>query len=346
MKPGDLIQSRYRLIRVLGSGASGSVWAAKNELIDREVALKIMAPSVAEDAVALQRFFNEAKASGRVRSQSIVEILDLGQAEDGSPFLVFELLYGEGLDERLRRDQTIPPEPLLELLMGVTRALAIAHGQGIVHRDLKPANIFIHKSASGETVAKLLDFGISKIFDSGQQNFSLTRTGMVVGSPAYMSPEQAAGQEDIDGRADIWSLGVVLYEGLTGTLPHEAPNYNALMVRILTQDVDPIATRKADVHPTIGAIVDQCLKRDRNLRPNSTKLAELMEIALSEARAARYRGVGRRATDRISAEAQAEVAAMAPRASRTSKRDFLLMATAIGLTLGVMMVVMGLLVER
>ncbi|HEY4117679.1 MAG TPA: serine/threonine-protein kinase, partial [Byssovorax sp.] len=221
MNPGELIQSRYRLVRQLGQGASGAVWAARNELIDRDVALKIMRPEVAEDAIALQRFFNEAKASGRVRSPSIVEILDLGQAEDGSPFLVFELLEGEGLDEKLRRDTTIDPEVLLEMLVGVARALDQAHQLGIVHRDLKPANIFVTTGPTGSLVGKILDFGISKVFDTSH-NFTLTRTGTVVGSPAYMSPEQAGGREDIDGRADIWSLGVVLYEALTGTLPHQA----------------------------------------------------------------------------------------------------------------------------
>src|SRR4029079_2395264 len=163
LNPGDLIQSRYRLIKLLGSGASGAVWAARNELIDRDVALKVLRPEVAEDAVALQRFFNEAKASGRVRSPSIVEILDLGQAEDGSPFLVFELLEGEGLDEKLRRESIIPPEQLLEMLSGVAKALEQAPGHGIIHRDLKPANLFVTKGPSGNLIAKILDFGISKV---------------------------------------------------------------------------------------------------------------------------------------------------------------------------------------
>src|SRR5262245_53164008 len=257
-----------------------------------------MRPEVAEDAVALQRFFNEAKASGRVRSQSIVEILDLGQAEDGSPFLVFELLEGEGLDEKLRRESTVSAEPLLEMLVGVARALEQAHGQGIIHRDLKPANIFVTKSLNGAQVAKILDFGISKVFDTGH-NFTLTRTGTVVGSPAYMSPEQAAGREDIDGRADIWSLGVVMYEALTGTLPHQAANYNALMVRILTQDCDPVQTRKPDLPPSVCAIVDACLKRERDDRAQGAGvLASQMDAALRELRAVRYRASGRRAADR------------------------------------------------
>ena len=299
MQSGDLIQSRYRLNRLLGAGASGSVWAAKNELIDRDVALKIMRPEVAEDAVALQRFFNEAKASGRVRSSSIVEILDLGQAEDGSPFLVFELLDGEGLDSKLAREGTLDPEFGCEVFLAVSKALELAHQQGIIHRDLKPANIYLHRDPEGNTVAKILDFGISKIFETNNNNFALTRTGTVVGSPAYMAPEQAQGSEDLDGRADVWSLGVVMYEAFSGTLPHEAPNYNALMVRILTQDADPLATRKPDLPPSICTVVDACLKRDRVQRvPSAGELAVQAENALRELRAVRYRAMGRRAADR------------------------------------------------
>jgi serine/threonine-protein kinase len=341
LNPGDLIQSRYRLARLLGAGASGAVWAARNELIDRDVALKIMRPEVAEDHVALQRFFNEAKASGRVRSSSIVEILDLGQAEDGSPFLVFELLYGEGLDSRLKREGTVPPEQLLEFMIGVTKALDLAHSQGIIHRDLKPANIFLHRLASGDTVAKILDFGISKVFDTGQ-NFSLTRTGMVVGSPAYMSPEQAAGREDIDGRADLWSLGVVMFEALTGTLPYEAANYNALMVRILTQDADPIQTRKTDLPQPLCAIVDSLLRRERDQRTQSAGvLAGQMEAVLREMRAIRYRAEGRRAADRVQGGFKRRASDFASGATMaTDRKGPLLIAAAIGLAIGVVTVVL------
>jgi serine/threonine protein kinase len=350
LQAGELIQSRYRLQRLLGSGASGSVWAARNELIDRDVALKIMRPDVAEDAVALQRFFNEAKASGRVRSPSIVEILDLGQAEDGSPFLVFELLEGEGLDEKLRREGTVAPEMLMEMLVGVARALELAHAQGIIHRDLKPANIFVTRGQNGQPIAKILDFGISKIFDTGH-NFTLTRTGTVVGSPAYMSPEQAAGREDIDGRADIWSLGVVMYEALTGTLPHQAANYNQLMVRILTQDSDAVSTRKPDLPQSVSAIVDACLKRERDARTsNSGTLASQMEGTLREMRAVRFRALGRRSVDRNSPGGSAEIqrrasdgggrepaAMMAQYQNRPgtlSQRNLMLLAAGIGVAIG------------
>jgi serine/threonine-protein kinase len=347
LNPGDLIQSRYRLVRLLGAGASGFVWSAKNELIDRDVALKIMRPDVAEDAVALQRFFNEAKASGRVRSPSIVEILDLGQAEDGSPFLVFELLEGEGLDEMLRREGIISAELSLELLVGVAKALEQAHAHGIIHRDLKPANLFITKSNAGTPIAKILDFGISKVFDTGH-NFTLTRTGTVVGSPAYMSPEQAAGREDIDGRADIWSLGVVMYEALTGTLPHQAANYNQLMVRILTQDTDPVQTRKTDLPPSVCAIVDATLKRERDERTsNAGVLANQMEAALREMRAVRFRALGRRAADRGTGEVQRRASDLAnpdlqittpnhqpSKQADLSQRNLVLLAAGVGVAIG------------
>jgi eukaryotic-like serine/threonine-protein kinase len=353
LNPGDLIQSRYRLIKRLGAGASGAVWAAKNELIDRDVALKIMKPEVSEDDIALQRFFNEAKASGRVRSPCIVEILDLGQAEDGSPFLVFELLHGEGLDTHLQRKGMVEPEACLEIFAGVARALHLAHTQGIIHRDLKPANIFIHSSASGERVAKILDFGISKVFDTGH-NFTLTRTGTVVGSPAYMSPEQAAGREDIDGRADVWSLGVVLYEALTGTLPHEAPNYNALMVRILTQDADPIMTRRTSLPANLCAIVDGCLRRERDQRTGSAEiLATQMDAALREIRAVRFRAQGRRASDRAQGQFRRRSSDYQPAAGTQlapggdlPRKRVLLIAAGIGVAVGLVAVMIGMFVLR
>ncbi|MEM1031107.1 MAG: serine/threonine-protein kinase [Myxococcota bacterium] len=297
LQEGDIIHSRYELLRLIGTGTSGSVWAARNKLIDRDVALKVMEPEVMSDKVLLRRFFNEAKAIGRVNHASIVGIFDLGQAEDGSPFLVLELLDGEPLNTRIQREGAMEPETLLDVSAGVAKALDLAHKQGIVHRDLKPANIYLHRTSTGGLVGKILDFGISKVVSSGTHNFSLTKTGTVVGSPAYMSPEQAAGRDDIDGRADVWSLGVVLYEALTGQLPHEAPNYNALMVRILTQDAASIRSRMPDLHPRVVEIVDTCLQRDRDQRVNAGQLSAMLEAATRELRAARFRRSGGRRRD-------------------------------------------------
>jgi serine/threonine-protein kinase len=239
----------------------------------------------------------------------------------------------------------------MEMLVGVARALELSHAQGIIHRDLKPANIFVTRGHSGQPIAKILDFGISKVFDTGH-NFTLTRTGTVVGSPAYMSPEQAAGREDIDGRADIWSLGVVMYEALTGTLPHQAANYNQLMVRILTQDCDPVQTRKPDLPPSVSAIVDACLKRERDARTsNAGTLASQMEGALREMRAVRFRALGRRSVDRNAAganggdiprragdyedgEAPHSTATQVQTPQRISQRNLMLLAAAVGVAVG------------
>jgi len=252
------------------------------------------------------------------------------------------------------------------MLHGVARALEIAHGLGIIHRDLKPANIFVTRTPSGTLMAKILDFGISKIFDTGH-NFTLTRTGTVVGSPAYMSPEQAAGREDIDGRADVWSLGVVMYEALTGTLPHQAANYNQLMVRILTQDSDPVLTRKPDLPPSICAIVDACLKRERDERTsNSGTLANQMEGALREMRAMRFRALGRRSADRGASGGPAEgqrrasdfggqeAQLMLPQPAAKplahspglSQRNLVLLAAGVGVAIGVLALLLVLAVLR
>jgi len=336
LKEGDLIHSRYRLIRLIGTGTSGAVWHARNELIDRDVALKIMEPEVMKDKVLLQRFFNEAKAIGRVRHPSIVGIFDLGQAEDGSPFLVLELLDGEPLSTRIARQGPMEPETLFDVAAGVTKALELAHQQGIVHRDLKPANIFLHRTATGTLEGKILDFGISKVLGTGPTNFSLTKTGTVVGSPAYMSPEQAAGRDDIDGRADVWSLGVVLYEALTGSLPHEAPNYNALMVRILTQDVGPIIARVPQLSQNVCAIVDSCLKRNRDLRPTASALCSSIESAVRELRAERFRrSGGRRQTDQ-----KVDRAAELKRAREELIRT-IIVGAASGLLTGLLVVLAG-----
>ncbi len=294
LNEGDLIHSRYRLLRLIGAGTSGAVWAAKNELIEREVALKILDPEVTRDKVLLTRFFNEAKAIGRVRHPSIVGIFDLGQAEDGSPFLVLELLDGEPLATLIQRDGSVEPETLLDVCSGVARALDLAHQQGIVHRDMKPANIFLHRTVPTGLLGKILDFGISKVLTSNTTNFALTKTGTVLGSPAYMSPEQAAGRDDLDGRADVWSLGIVMYEALTGKLPHEAPNYNALMVRILTQDAPRIETRRPELSADVCGIVNACLRRNRDKRPTAGQLSALLEAATRALRAERFAKTGGR----------------------------------------------------
>lgn len=279
MQPGDLISGKYRLLRLLGSGGMGSVWAARNELTDRDFAIKFLLPSLAQSKEALQRFFLEARACGQIKHPAVVDVYDMGQAEDGSPYLVMEQLEGEGFDQRLYRAGVFRPAEAAAWLAFVARGLEEAHVRGLVHRDLKPGNIFFALDDRGDVIPKILDFGVSKA-TKYQEDFDMvkTTTGAVLGSPTYMSPEQASGDPDIDGRADVWSLGVILYEALTGKLPFDATNYNALMVAIITRDHQPVHELLPSIPPELSAIVDHALAKERSERIGTAReFAERLE---------------------------------------------------------------------
>jgi serine/threonine-protein kinase len=282
INPGLIVAGRYRLLRKLGQGGMGTVWQARNELIDREVAIKMMRPEAAANPVSLQRFFTEAKASGRLRHPNITEIFDLGQAEDGSPFLVLELLQGEALDSVLRRVPSLSPVQTLLMAKSIAAGLNVAHAKGIVHRDLKPANIYLHRDpVTLDVIPKILDFGISKVTGPEAIDHHATHTGTVVGSPTYMSPEQARGVSDIDARADLWSVGVLMYKCLTGRAPFNAANYNALMVSIMTEPHPPVQKWVPTVPSFVSDIIDGCLKKERTERiPSAKAMLQLIDKAL------------------------------------------------------------------
>jgi eukaryotic-like serine/threonine-protein kinase len=278
LEAGDLISGKYRLLRLLGSGGMGSVWAARNELTDRDFAVKFLHPRLAENKEALHRFFLEARACGQIKHPAVVEVYDMGQAEDGSPYLVMQLLEGEGFDQRLTRAGVFRPSEAATWIAFVARGLEEAHVRGLVHRDLKPGNVFFALDDRGDVIPKLLDFGVSKA-TSNQFDIRVTDTGAVLGSPAYMSPEQARGDADIDGRSDVWSLGVILYESLTGKMPFDAGNYNALMVAIITQPHKPVAEIAPGVPGELSQIVDRALAKDRDQRIGTAReLAERLEF--------------------------------------------------------------------
>ncbi|MFO0758043.1 MAG: serine/threonine-protein kinase [Byssovorax sp.] len=280
VQPGDLISGKYRLMRLLGAGGMGSVWAARNELTDRDFAIKFLLPSLAQSKEALHRFFLEARACGQIKHPAVVNVYDMGQAEDGSPYLVMELLEGEGFDQRLARAGTFRPGEAAAWIAFVARGLEEAHVRGLVHRDLKPGNIFFALDDRGDVIPKILDFGVSKATAAKEGDFVKTSTGAVLGSPAYMSPEQAQGETDIDGRSDVWSLGVILYEALTGQVPFDAPNYNALMVAIITRPHKPVIEVAPGVPAEISALIDQALNKDRAQRIGTAReLAERLEAA-------------------------------------------------------------------
>jgi serine/threonine protein kinase len=268
-----MIGGRYRLVRVIGAGAMGVVWSARNESTERDFAIKLMTPESAKDPARLQRFFKEAKLAGRLRHRCIVEVYDLGRIEggllNGAPYLVMELLDGEPLDGMLRRVGQLPAGTALRIVSDVARGLSVAHAQGVVHRDLKPANVFLHRTLEGRTVPKILDFGISKLLSGSlaRESFNPQETtiGTILGSPAYMSPEQTSG-EDLDARADIWSLGIMLYKALCGALPFSGANFTTLMLAINTGAPAPLEDRAPGLPRDVYALVAKCLSRRRGDR--------------------------------------------------------------------------------
>ena len=272
---GEVIAEKYVLLRPIAKGGMGSVWVAQNKLTERKVAIKFMLPELSSSPDTIQRFFREAKASARIDHPSIVDVLDLGTLPDGAPFLVMEYLEGRSF-EKIIDAAPLAPVQAAVIMLDVARALSAAHTAGIVHRDLKPANIFIAKKGD-LIIPKILDFGISKI-TSSMGDIRMTRTGAVLGSPAYMSPEQARGRSDIDGRADIWAVGVILYEAISGKLPFIGENYNQVMMAITLDPPTPLVDAAPSADRDFVAIVEACLQKDRDNRPPSMEaLAALLD---------------------------------------------------------------------
>ncbi len=269
----------------------GSVWAARNELTDRDFAVKFLLPELAQNRDALHRFFLEARACGQIKHPAVVAVYDMGQAEDGSPYLVMELMEGEGLDVRLARAGVFHPAEAATAIAFVARGLEEAHVRGLVHRDLKPANVFFAIDDRGEIVPKVLDFGVSKATEEADPKFVRTNTGAVLGSPAYMSPEQARGEEDIDGRSDVWSLGIILYECLTGRTPFDGANYNQLMVNIINEPYLPIEQLNPSLPRELCELVGRALEKDRSRRIGTAReLADHLEYLAARLPPAHYSG--------------------------------------------------------
>jgi serine/threonine-protein kinase len=230
---GDTLQGRYRILRLIGEGAMGAVYEGEHLLIHRRVAIKVL-HAYARSAEASARFEREAQASGQIQSDHVAEVLDLGRLDDGDHFIVMEFLLGETLGARFERLGRHQPEELVPLVRQVLVGLAAAHDAGIVHRDIKPENLFVlpHKAGQRDFV-KILDFGVSKFRENADKGAAaLTGAGSMMGTPCYMAPEQARGQRDASVLTDLYAVGVVLYEGLTGGVPFDGNNLNELLFKI------------------------------------------------------------------------------------------------------------------
>jgi serine/threonine-protein kinase len=281
---GRVIGDKYGVTGLIGEGGMGAVYEAEHLAIGRLVAVKVLHPRNAQKRDAISRLQHEARVVGTIGHPNICEIYDMGRLEDGSPYLVMERLQGETLAQRIDRDGPVPYLELIDMVIQVLSALIAAHEKGVIHRDLKPDNIFLTERSGMPSVAKLLDFGISKASGIEDTAVNLTKSGMVMGTPYYMAPEQARGERMLDHRVDLWAVGVILYEALTGRRPFVAKNYNALLVHILTSRHRPLADLAPHLPAPLGAVVDRALSKMREDRFQSA--AEFQETLLRMKRTA------------------------------------------------------------
>jgi serine/threonine-protein kinase len=284
---GRVIAGRYRIVGLLGEGGMGAVYAAEHKLLKHKVAMKRLHPELASDDKAVRRFQREAQAAAATGHDNVVKVIDMGFAEDGAPFIVMEYLKGRSLAATLRREGRLAPARACHVVGQVLAALSAVHASGIVHRDLKPDNVFlIRREGRGDWV-KVLDFGISKMRVDGEDAMDLTRTGVMLGTPFYMSPEQARGMKDLDHRVDIYAAGVILYECLSGRLPFEGQNYHALLQQILSGTPTPVG-RFSEVDERLARLVERALARDRAMRFSTAgeMLRALLPYGASDAQTA------------------------------------------------------------
>jgi serine/threonine-protein kinase len=266
LNTGDLVDGKYRIVRLLGEGGMGAVYEGENTRIHRRVAIKVLHSGVASNAQAVARFEREAQAAGRIGSEHIVEVLDLGQFPDGARYMVMEFMDGEALSSRIHKSGRLTAAQLYPIAIQMLEGLQAAHAAGIIHRDLKPDNVYLvrNKKTHADFV-KLLDFGISK-FNAMGGEFSMTRTGAVMGTPYYMAPEQAKGAKDIDTRVDIYAAGVILYEAVSGQVPFNADTFNELLFKIVLESPPPVEQVAPGLDPGFAAIISKAMARELNER--------------------------------------------------------------------------------
>ncbi len=238
---GAVFNGRWRLARLVGEGGMGAVYEAQSLRGEGVRAVKVLHPEFTNEEQVLSRFFAEAQAAGMLKHPNVAQVFESARAEDGTPYLVMEFLSGMPLSGLMKPGQPMPPQQAAPIVYGVLQALALAHPRGVVHRDLKPDNLFLVPDGHGNHVVKVLDFGIAKVMDAAGGMGSKTKTGILLGTPGYMSPEQIKNSKGVDARSDLWSVGIILYEMLTGREAFPADNEFTRLTLVLTQDITPIA---------------------------------------------------------------------------------------------------------
>src|SRR3954468_16568946 len=274
LAPGTVLAGKFRVVARLGEGGMGSVYEVEHELTKHRRALKLLHRSMAAMPSVVERFLREASAAGRVGNPHIVETFDAGVLDTGEPYLVMEILRGEPLSARIARGR-MPIAEVVDLVGQAAAGVHAAHAAGIVHRDLKPDNLFITDGADGRPFVKILDFGISKFDPQKTGGLELTQEGAALGTPYYMPPEQIRGEGSLDARADVYALGVILYECLSGVRPFEAETLAHLAIFIHTGQPTPIATLRPDLPPGFAELVHTAMAMDRGKRMQSA--AELRQ---------------------------------------------------------------------
>jgi len=262
--PGDVLLGKYRIEQVLGQGGMGIVVAARHIELGQRYAIKFLLPTVLTHEEAVERFLREARASARLQSEHVARVHDVGHMENGAPYMVMEYLEGCDLKALVSKEGPLPADVAMTYLTHVCDAIAEAHAAGIVHRDLKPANLFLVRRRNGSPCVKVLDFGISKHL--GTNEVDLTSTNATLGSPLYMSPEQISKSKTVDTRTDIWALGVILYELLTGTSPFRGGTALEVVSRILQEEPIPVRQLRPDVPERAEVVIARCLQKRREER--------------------------------------------------------------------------------
>jgi eukaryotic-like serine/threonine-protein kinase len=269
VKPGMVISGKYRVERLLAAGGMGAVLQAHHLVLDQAVAIKLMRPEMAHHGEAAHRFLREARAAAKIESDFVARVTDVDLLEDQTPFMVMEYLEGHDLDRVVDSDEVLTVSDAVDYVMQALAGLAAAHALGVVHRDLKPSNLFLVKRADGTTRVKVLDFGISKVIDEAEGGLkagAMTSSQAILGTPRYMSPEQVSSSREVDGRTDIWAIGLILYGLLTKHYPFEGDNAGAVLAAILTEDVPPLREHRRDVPRELAEVVEKCLSKPRHER--------------------------------------------------------------------------------